>query len=179
MKLREIIAATANVTAAVNPALGAVVGLVNTFLPDDEKLSVNATGGDVQNKIDKLPIEQRTSLLEREIDLRIAQEEGWTARFVAMAQADQQSTRPRIALAMSRVLVFEICAFTVWAFVYPAQMGDPGLWTAFGTLTGVPAGVLLSYFGTLRKEQQARTMAVSGIQPVTGIAGLLQSIARR
>lgn len=178
MQIKNILAATATVAGTLNPALGAVIGAVNAVLPNDKKLPMSATGGQVIDVIETLPQEQRVSLLEREIDLQIAQEEGWSMRFEAMARADGQSTRPRIALMLAQVLVFEICAFTVWAFVYPAQMGEPALWYAFGTLTGVPATVLVNYFGTLRKEQRARAAAVSGVQQIDGLAGLIQSFKK-
>lgn len=146
----------ASVAASFIPGGPAVIEAVNAFLPEDKKLTDTSTGTDIMAAVDKLPPEHQASLMEKKIDLEIAQEEGWTERYSAMCAADGQSTRPRIAVMMGQVLCFEICAFTVWCFVYPEQMTNPVLWTVFGTLTAAPAGLLGKYFGELRKEQQNR-----------------------
>lgn len=174
MKIKDILKGAATVAGTLNPALGAVIGVVNTFLPEEEKLPETATGSDVEAKVNQLPPEQRASIFEKEIDLKIAQEEGWTARYEAMCKGDGQSTRPWIAKQMTRVLSFEIMAFTVWAFMYPDQMNNPVLWTVFGTLTGVPATILLNYFGNLRKEQGQRMSAMTGQQPLGMIGNILK-----
>lgn len=146
----------ASVAAAFIPGGPQVLAAVNAFLPDDKKLPDTATGQDIQDTVDSLPPEQRLALLSKKIDLEIAQEEGWTDRYKAMCSADGQSTRPQIALMLCRILSFEILAFTVWCFIYPDQMDNPVLWTIFATLTSVPAGVLMKYFGDLRREQHSR-----------------------
>lgn len=147
--------------------------LINAFLPDDKKLPETATGKDAETALDSLPPEQKQAVLEKQIDLSIEQEKGWTARYQAMTQADGQSTRPKIALMMAKVLAFEIMAFTVWAFVYPEQMSNPALWTVFATLTGVPAGLLGKYFGELRREQRNRQETMGAPQAVGLLAGLM------
>ncbi|WP_321367884.1 hypothetical protein [uncultured Desulfuromusa sp.] len=171
MKFKEILTTLkpfASVAASFVPGGSAAIELVNAFLPEDKKLPETATGGDVISAVDSLPAEQRASLFEKQIDLEIAQEEGWTDRYKAMCAADGQSTRPKIAYMMAQVLCFEILAFTVWCFIYPEQMRNPVLWTVFGTLTGVPAGVLTKYFGDLKKEQQNR-LGSSNKGPIAGI----------
>lgn len=177
MKLRSILRGAASVAGTLNPAVGAAIGLVNQFLPSDKKLPLEATGAEVEDAmVANLTPDQRASLYERNVDLVIAQEEGWTARYEAMCRSDGQSTRAWIAKQMARVLVFEILAFTVWAFWYPDQLANPVLWTVFGTLTGVPGTILLNYFGNLRKEQGQRASAVSGIPQIGAVAGLLKSL---
>lgn len=155
------------------PGADAIIGIVNGFLPADKKLPAEATGTQVQSAIDGLPEKDRASVMSKEIDLKIAEEEGWTDRYTAMVKADGQSSRARIAVMMAQILCFEIAAFTVWAFVYPEQMNNPVLWTVFGVLTGTPAGVLMKYFGELRKEQGQRLGASSG-----GSAGILSSLSK-
>jgi hypothetical protein len=150
--------------------------LINVLLPTGKQLPAGATGEQAQSVIDTLPPDQKQSILEKELDLKIAQEEGWTSRYQAMCQADGQSTRPRIALMMGQVMCFEICAFTVWCFVYPEQMASPALWTVFATLTGVPAGLLGKYFGELRREQRNRQETL-GAPPAAGLlTGLLKTL---
>lgn len=175
MKFKEILTRLkplAAVAASFVPGGSAAIELVNAFLPEDKKLPETATGGDIISAVDSLPAEQRASLFEKQIDLEIAKEEGWTDRYKAMCAADGQSTRPKIALMMAKVLCFEILAFTVWCFWYPDQMQNPVLWTVFGTLTGVPAGVLTKYFGDLRREQ-ANRLGMVGKGPLGGLLSKL------
>ena len=138
------------------PGASAVIGLVNGFLPADKKLPETATGAQVQSAIDGLPESDRAAVMNKKLDVEIALDKGWTSRYEAMCSADGQSTRPRIAIMMAQVMSFEILAFTVWCFIYPEQMKNPVLWTVFGVLTATPAGVLMKYFGELRKEQGQR-----------------------
>lgn len=175
MKLRDIIKGAAAIAGTVNPAVGLAIGVVNEFLPEKDKLPETATGSQVGDALDGLPVDVRATLMERDIDLRIAQEEGWTTRYEAMCRGDGQTTRPKIALMLTKVLIFEILAFTVWCFFYPDMIGDAGVWAAFGTLTGVPAGAILSYFGNLRKEQSARVAGLSGHSPLGAIGGIVKA----
>ncbi|WP_444894913.1 hypothetical protein [Microbulbifer sp. SSSA005] len=168
MKLKEIIKAAGGI--ALDVFAPGARQVINAVLPQDKQLPPSATGTDADQCVQALPPEQRASLLERQMDLHIAQEEGWTSRYTAMCQADGQSSRAQIALMMAKVLCFEILAFTLWAFVYPEQMQSPVLWTVFGTLTGVPATLLGKYFGELRREQSKRQEAM-GASPSTGLVG--------
>jgi len=156
MKLREIIDGAASVAGFIHPGIAAAIKAVNLLLPDDKKLPETATGADVKSAIESLPPEQQATIYEKEIDLSIKQEEGWTDRYKAMCAADGQTTRPKIALMMAQVLCFEIMAFTVWCFWFPEQMANPVLWTVFASLTATPAALLAKYFGELRKEQANR-----------------------
>ncbi|USD19767.1 hypothetical protein MJO52_11805 [Microbulbifer variabilis] len=168
MKLKEILKAAGGMTLDIF-APGARQ-IINAVLPRDKQLPPSATGIEAKQSVRALPPEQRASLLERQVDLQIAQEEGWTSRYRAMCQADGQSSRAQIALMMAKVLCFEILAFTLWAFVYPEQMQSPVLWTVFGTLTGVPATLLGKYFGELRREQNKRQESM-GASPSAGLVG--------
>ncbi len=163
-----------------NPVGASILGAVNMFLPDDKKLPEGTTGAEVKNAVSQLPPEQQASLMEKEVDLEIAQEEGFTERYVAMTKADGQSTRPRIALMMAQILSFQILAFTV-VIAYAvsnegmSSINHPYLWTVFGTLTAVPAGILGKYFGELRKEQSNRI----GVQQDDGIVSKLLGIIKK
>lgn len=148
--------------------------VINAFLPEDKKLLATATGADANTAVDSLPADQKASLLEKQVDLEIAREEGWTSRYVAMVGGEQQPSRAWIAKVMAIIVFFECLGFTVWAFVYPDQMTSPGLWTAFATLTGIPASVLAKYFGELRKEQRNRQEAMGAPPAVSILASLLK-----
>ena len=157
------------------PGGPAIVAAVNAVLPEDRKLPATATGQDIQNASDSLPPEVQVELGQQDVDLELGLDRGWTERVKAMSKADGQSTRPKIAHEMSQVLAFEICAFTVWCFLYPEQMSNPVLWTVFGVLTGVPAAILNKYFGELRKEAANRIAGANGVSPV---AGVLSQVAK-
>ncbi len=163
-----------------NPVGASILGAVNMFLPDDKKLPEGSTGEQVKNAVEKLPPEQQASLMEKEIDLEIAKEEGWSERYIAMTKADGQSTRPKIALMMAQILSFEILAFTVviaWSVSHEgmAALNQPYLWTIFGTLTSVPAGILAKYYGELRKEQSNRI----GVKQDDGLISKLLGMVKK
>lgn len=164
MKFKDILEKVrpfANVAAQFIPGGPAIVAAVNAVLPPEKRLNEVSTGADVLKAVEGLPPEQRASLMEKEVDLQIEQEKGWTERYKAMAEADGQSTRPRIALMMSRLFVAETVAFvSILGFGVHndglAAMNQPYLWTVFASLTALPAGLLGKYFGELRREQANR-----------------------
>jgi len=162
----------AAVASTLIPGGPAILAAVNAFLPSDQKLPETATGADVAAAVAALPPDQRASLLEKRIDLQIAQEEGWTDRYKAMTKADGQSTRPRIALMMAYVTCFIILLFSsaIAVQIFTEGLGSlaeaAGAWTVFGTLLGIPSGVLAKYFGELRREQGQRM----------GKAGVIESL---
>lgn len=173
MKIKEILKTAGGI--ALDVFAPGARELINSILPDSKKLPAGATGADAEHSLQWADPNQRTQLMEQELALQVAQEEGWTARYQAMCQADQQSSRAKIALRMANVLCLEIIAFTVWAFVHPEMMDSPVLWTVFGTLTGVPAGLLGKYFGELRREQRNRQESLGA--PAT--PGLWSRVAQK
>jgi hypothetical protein len=164
MKFKDILAGAATLTSIAFPALAPVIGLVNKLLPDDKKLPEDATGNDVQAVVDTLPPEQQASLMEREIDLKIKQEEGWTERYKAMCSADGQETRAKVVIMLTKVLCFEILAFTGLFFWHPEILSNSSVWVVFGTLTAVPAATIGKYFGELRREHGQRQVS-AGADP--------------
>lgn len=175
MKIKDILKAGAGLVGTMYPPLGAAIGLVNQFLPEGEKLPETATGTQVEDKVASLPPSIQGTIMEKQVELEIAREEGWTERYKAMCGADGQETRAAIVRSVTRVLCFEILAFTVYLFWYPEAMNSQELWIIFGTLTGVPSTVLLNYFGNLRREQTNRQVSISGKTPAGAIAGLISA----
>lgn len=175
MKLSEIVKIAAGVAGTMNPAIGAAISLVNGFLPEGKKLPETATGKDVQDVIQTLPAETQATLLSQEIQLEVAREEGWTARYTAMTKADGQETRAKIVNKLCNVLIFEILAFTVLMVWKPQHLSDEGVWMVFGILTATPATVILNYFGNLRKEHAQRQMAMGAAAP-QGLLSKLTSV---
>ena len=154
------------------PGGSAVLGLVNAFLPNDKQLPIDATGLQVESAYKLLPPADQVRIASKEIDLGVTQEEEFSKRMSAMSKADGQSTRPKIAYIMARVLFIEIVLFSI-VMVYAIVDGKSelirsleDLWMLFGVLTGTPATILVHYFGVLRKEQHARVGQKSGIMGV-------------
>jgi hypothetical protein len=148
----------ASVAASFIPGGPAVVGLLNSVLPEDKKLPSAATGQQIMDAHSSLTSDQRSSLAEKKIDLKIAQEEGWTERYKAMTAADGHSTRPKIALEVARA--FLVCyiligAAMAWA-IFEEMVSLESMWPTLLAFLGIPLGILNKYFGELRKEQSNR-----------------------
>jgi len=168
MKLRDILRGAATIMGTLHPGIGAAIGLVNNFLPDDKKIPESSTGAEVQAAIATLTPGQQSSIMEREIDLKISQEEGWTERYKAMCQSDGQETRAKIANKMCNML----CAITtLFCIIVAWQIHKYGMsnlsenssiWMVFGILVSTPTTLLMNYFGNLRNEQANRQTAISG-----------------
>jgi hypothetical protein len=163
----------ASIAASLIPGGSAVVEAVNLLLPDDKKLPENATGGQVVAAYEGLTPEQQSSLREKEIDLEIRKVEVDSDNYIAMCEADGQTTRPKIAWAMCQVLCAEILLFTVWCFVHPEEMDSTALWSIFAALTATPTAVLIRYFGVLVKEQGNRL----GVQKPSLLGNLFGKLA--
>ncbi|MCH9735883.1 MAG: hypothetical protein K0U78_15245 [Actinomycetia bacterium] len=177
MKFKDVLKTVGAGLISSHPVGAAVLGAVNMFLPDDKKLPEDSTGEQVKSTVDKLPPEQKASLMEKEIDLEIAREEGWTERYKAMCKYDGQSTRPKIALMMAKVFCGVLLGFLIIIAYAVAQEGmavlnQPYLWTIFATLTATPAGLLGKYFGELRKEQANRLSVSNPISNKNPISNL-------
>lgn len=176
MKLRDIISTAATIAGTLNPAVGAAIAVVNNFLPDDKKLPETATGKDVGDAVAKLPPEQQSSLLEKEIDLEIKLDEGWTERYKAMCSADGQETRAKIVMGMAQVLVAEILIFTGTIAYDPSILENTAAWTVFGVLTATPTTVILNYFGNLRKEHAQRQITAGADTKAISSLGVLSKL---
>jgi len=177
MKLSTILNGALTIAGTLHPGIGAAIAAVNAFLPGDKQLPATATGQDVREAADTLSPEQRAEVLGMEIELSIAQEEGWTERYSAMCAGDGQSTRPRIALMMARLLCWATMLLVgVLAYgVYDSGLdslkdASAGVIGLFGVLTAVPASILAKYFGELRREQNARL----GVEPKPLLGGLFK-----
>jgi hypothetical protein len=170
-----ILKGAAALAGTVHPGVAAAIGLVNEFLPEDKQLPETATGKDVDDAIEGLPPEAQRAIREKEIDLEIAREEGWTERYKAMTQADGQETRAHIVLQLTRVLCFEILAFTVLIIWRPEVLESDALCVVFGVLTATPATVIMNYFGNLRREHSQRQEAMGVAKKAGGLMKVLSA----
>lgn len=152
-----------------------ILGAVNAMLPDDEKLSDSATGADIRNAVNQLAPEQRASLMEKQLDVEIAEIESWQGIQASLAQADAagSSTRPYIAVLMAWCVILVISIFIcIWGYAVVKNhvltleaLNDA--WPMMTVLIATPTALLRSYFGMRTKEKTARYSAASG-QPATG-----------
>lgn len=187
MKLKDIIGGAAAIAGTLNPAIGAAIGLVNGFLPDDKKLPETATGSEVANAIQTLPPGQQASLLEKEIDLETTKikESNETVRMMLESDAkNPHSTRPYIAKHSFHVVAFTIIiVVSLWAYAVGSdkQAMVKTIMEGWPFILGVlgPLVVLLrTYFGVLKQEQSNKLNAANK-QPVGGgmaslVAGLIK-----
>jgi len=61
------------VVSTMVPGGGAIINMVNEFLPDDKKLPENATGAQAQEAISTLPPVQQAEILAKKYDVEIAE----------------------------------------------------------------------------------------------------------
>lgn len=183
MKIKDILRGAAGVVAYANPALGAAVAAINTFLPDSDQIPINANGKQVEAALENLPSNQQLQLLEKEIDLEIRKAETWAdiQRVHNETDATGASTRPKIAMLMAItvcVSVLPVSFALAWA-IYDndsetIKIIDTAVWPLLA-LIGTPTVLLRSYFGMRTQEKKARYAASVG-KPIN--TGFLDTISR-
>jgi len=163
------------------PGAGAVIDLVNGFLPNDKKLPSDATGKQAIEAIDALPPKERAQILAKEVDVQIAEIESWTRIVEALSTADASgaSTRPSIAKGMAQILALMLLAFTVaWVLAVVGNQVDTlkaisDSWEIFLVVLGYPMWVIKRYFGARETDKKTRASAALGQPPQPGgLAGL-------
>jgi len=170
---------------AAVPGGGVVLDLINEFLPDDKKLPPHATGEQALQAIEALPPDQRSRLLEKELDVEIAEINSWTSIMDTLAKADMagSSTRPWIAKLMA-VEVFLVGTGLAGAFLAVLLNGDTATldklndsWATILAVLGTPTALLRAYFGMREREKKARYALAAGRDPQAGgLVGLLQGL---
>lgn len=181
MILKDILETTQKVTGLVNPLLASGIGLINSFLPDEEKIPLDSTGEQVFEKMQSLPASARASLLEKNIDLEIKEADVWLKIQEAHSKTDAagNSLRPEIANRMSWLVIAAIFPMTV-AINYSIFKSDAplaeieNLSLLMGTLITIPSTIVLGYFGLRTTEKKARYSASVGqsVNPV-GVLGAI------
>lgn len=183
MKFTRIVQGAASVAAAVNPALGGVLAIVNAFLPDDKKLPVSATGTEVERAFNALPGESQQQVLAR-VDLEIVESNNFAANFQAMAAADAKgnTSRPYVVLLFAWVIALSVIA-VVAGMVFAVVVGDKDTlkalgdaWVVIAAVLSVPATVVQRYFGLRTREKTFRYAAGSGQDLGSVFGGILGGI---
>lgn len=143
--------------------------VINQYLPESKRLPDDASAAHVAEIYDEMPPDVQLKLdnkLEHELGLK--KEDTSQLRILAEADMAGSSTRPRIAVNMSNVLIFEILAFTVYLFYVVFKEGTAGLdslsalWVVFGILTATPVSIIMTYFNARTKEKRTRYAVAHG-----------------
>lgn len=151
----------------VVPGAGAVIDIVNEFLPDDKKLTDNSTGEHIETAINSLPADQRAALMQREFDVKI--EEHKTLQTMLTADATStHTTRPYIAKHSFHLLAL-VTLLIVVGWLYGVFKQDEAIvdaivngWPFVASIVGPFVGLLFAYFGILRKEGETKVGAATG-----------------
>lgn len=165
------------------PNGGAILEVVNSFLPNDKKLNTNATGNDIKTAVELLPPDIQASIMLKSYDVEIAEINNWSKIQNSLSNADStgNSTRPFIAKLMAFVVAFSIVVFiSILAYaIYDQQIkmvkALADSWPMLIAILGTPTTLLTAYFGMRTKEKKARYAAAAG-QPLNLLGSLKQLI---
>ena len=172
----------------VVPGGGLVVDLVNAFLPENQKLPAGATGAQAMTAISSLPADQQVIVMSKQLDVELAEINGWSQVVDSLAQADASgsSTRPDIAVMMAKVVAFAVVvAISSWAIAILTEkqallkdLNDS--WGLLLTILGTPTALLRAYFGMRSDEKKSRySAATGGVVPQGGLIASLAGVLRR
>ncbi len=154
------------VAGASNPLVGGAIATYNAIVSKDKQLPIEATGIDLKMAVDSMPPDQLSSLMEKEVDLKIAQEEGWTERYIAMTKSDSQDARAKIMKWITLSFVWPYALIGL-AAAYSLSMGDTKLedsWPFVLAYLGVSVSLIKIYFGVIEREQGNRIDGMNGNQ---------------
>jgi len=169
------------------PGYGAVVSVVNEFLPQGKKISGDSTGNEIEAAINELPADKQAELLSKKLDVEIVEIKEHSNVIATLADADKAgaSTRPAVAKLMAwffaifgGIFALVICGTIIWGKPEMVKVLKD-LWPLVLTILGPPIGLLERYFGKRTKEKQARYAGAFG-SPVTGgiLSGIISAIKR-
>jgi len=169
------------------PLSGIAFDLINNALPDGKKLSENSTGADAEAAIASLPADQRSSLLEKKIDLKMTEVKEWSNVVRALAEVDKtgHTTRPKIAREQSVLIAFGVVV-TLGSISYAIVTSDSEMidsiakaWPLILAVIGIPAGIVNSYFGKRTKEKSQKYEAATNTPPVAGLISQVMGMFKK
>lgn len=172
---------------AVVPGYGAVVSVVNEFLPQGKKISGDSTGSEIEKAIESLPPDKQAELLSKQLDVEIVEIQEHSNVMATLAEADKAgaSTRPAVAKLMAwffaifgGIFALVVCWAIIWA--EPETLKNlKNLWPLVLSILGPPIGLLERYFGKRTKEKQARYSGAFGMPLKGGIVLEIINAIRR
>lgn len=190
MNFMDVVKTVGSGVLSVIPGGSAVLGVVNAFLPDEDKLPDNATANQVNAAVSNLTPGQRAEIMHKEFEVDITQIKESHSTVRAMLEADAKnphSTRPYIAKhSFHLIAVISLITALMWAYGVGAE-NDMLVKTVMNGWPFVlaivsPFVVLLkAYFGILKQENKNKLDAAQGITPtpIKGFAGVVNSFLNR
>ena len=169
--------------------VGGIIDVVNAVLPGNKKLPKNATGTQAIDAINSLPPETQKEILSKELDVEIIEIQEYTKVISALAVADAtgNTTRPEIALMMSKVTCFAIIvSVSVWAYAVMMNLVTmmeqlKASWPLLVAILGTPTALLRAYFAMRSKEKKSRYEIAKNPNPGSessgGIMGLVKGVS--
>ena len=200
MDIKNILGKIGGVVGTVNPAAGAVIGIVNSFMPEDKKLPLEASVEQIEEAITTLSPEQRDVAVKK-IEAEIARitEQGQTDRAEVNAGVQALEIMSRVGSQWSWVRPFCVVALTVasiaiglgvvvllgiaiWNKDKDSIAALAGNWALFFSVLYLFMEVVKSYFGlrTIERQSALQASTPSDINvPITGNIGLIASIIQK
>lgn len=171
-----------------NPIGAGLIGIVNAFLGDNEKLDGTATATDILNKIDNLNSEDQRKVMEsfyslqgKKVDLEETKENLFTERFKLMEITNRQSkVRPAIVIlfsAITAIITLGLAGSVAWRWAMHGELPDANTsWAFFAILLYIPARVIFKYFDIRTKEKAAMLDGING-NPVKLGGGFMSEVS--
>ena len=173
------------VAGLVSPQVAAAATIVNTFLPDNKKLTPQATGNEVIEAYNTLPANDQQSI-DRRAELELAEIGASIDRLEAMVSVEsvKNNTRPVVVYMMAGVVCLAVLGMmllwgrTVWSGDADLLKSLAGSWELALVVLATPTAILRAYFGMRTNEKKARYAAATG-QPIAGAVAQLMGMFRR
>lgn len=172
------------VVSTMVPGASAIIKMVNSFLPEDNKLPDTATGSQVTSAIASLTPDQQAAVMSKELDVEIENIRGNVSIVQSMNEADGpgNSTRPMIADRMAWLVTIGdgFFVFAVgWAILtkdYTTIKALEGAWMLMLAILATPTALLIRYFNARTDEKKARYAVMAGQDaPAAGWANIIKA----
>lgn len=168
----------------LHPIGAMALGVVNQFLPENEKLPTTATGNELVSRVGQIPPEFQAQIMSQQFDVTMEQIKQSHLTMQTMLQTEAvspQSTRPKAVM----IITWFVCVISfLYAFSHflAAVNGEvetiKALNDSFYVVVGILAPffvVLHAYFGVLRDEKRDTLNTSQGLP--AGAQGLLGKLA--
>lgn len=188
MKLWDIVSKVGGeIISKTVPGGSLILSAVNALLPDDKKLSENATGHQMSSAISGLPPEQQAIILTKEFEVELTDIKESNSTLRAMLEHDANnthSTRPYIAKHAFHVIgLCVIMVLLLWSYAVSTENADMVKtimdgWPFLLSVIGPLVSLLWAYFGVLKNEKKA-TLDAANNRPTGGLISAIGSLLKR
>ena len=183
--MKKFLTGLLGIAATANPLVGGALSLVNNFLPEEKKLSPEATGQQITHAYDAMP-QATQQQIDKQAEIELAEIQAATDKLGHMVSVESKSgnTRPHIALLMAYVVALAVAGLLVimgigiWNKDAITLEKITAAWPLVLAILATPTALLRAYFGMRTKEKQARYAAATG-QPIAGVVSGIAGLLRR